>query len=245
MRNIRLIIAYHGTAYSGWQIQPTVPTIQGEIERRLQHMTGEACRLRVAGRTDAGVHARGQMANFHCESAIPLRSIYRGLNALLPSDIAILAATEVDPDFDSRRNNHGKHYRYQIWNARSPSPPHGPVSWHLNRALDAGAMAAAGQHLVGTHDFQSFRAANCDSETTVRTLYRCSIGTSPPLLEIDVEGTAFLKNMVRIIVGTLVEVGRGTRETGSIVELLRARDRTRAGLTAPAHGLTLMEVFLK
>lgn len=244
MRNIRLTIAYDGTAYSGWQIQPTARTVQGAIERRLQQMTGSPCRLRAAGRTDAGVHARGQIANFRTESEISLRGFHRGLNALLPDDIAILDVVDVPPDFDSRRNNRGKHYRYRVWNQRSPAPRWRATTWHLHRPLELQPMAAAARLLVGTHDFSAFRAASCERETTVRTLFRVTVAADPPLVTIDVEGTAFLKNMVRIIAGTLVEVGRGRRDPASIADLLREGRRPAAGVTAPAHGLTLVRVFL-
>ena len=244
MRNIRLVVAYRGAEYSGWQIQPTVPTVQGEIERRLEQMTGRPCRLRAAGRTDAGVHAEGQLANFRTESSISVQAFFRGLNALLPDDISICSAQEVDGDFDSRRHNRGKHYRYSIWNGREPSPRRAPEVWHLHRPLDLAAMATAARLLVGTHDFAALRSATCDCETTVRTIYRCTVAVEGQQLHIDVEGTAFLKNMVRVIAGTLVDVGRGRREPGSIPDLLASRDRTRAGPTAPARGLTLVRVFL-
>ena len=244
MRNIRLVIAYRGAAYSGWQIQPSTPTVQGEIERRLEQMTGSPCRLRAAGRTDAGVHAEGQLANFRTESAIAVGAFMRGLNALLPDDIAILSAEEVEIDFDSRRHNRGKHYRYRIWNQRAPSAGLAAAVWHLHRPLDLAAMARASRHLVGTFDFSAFRSASCDCETTTRTIYRCSVAADGPERRIDVEGTAFLKNMVRIIAGTLVDVGRGRRDPESLAELLASGDRTRAGVTAPARGLTLVRVFL-
>jgi tRNA pseudouridine38-40 synthase len=248
MRNIRLVIAYRGTAYSGWQIQPNAPTVQGEIERRLEQMTGSPCRLRAAGRTDAGVHAEGQLANFRTESAIAVGAFLRGLNALLPDDIAIRSAEEVDIDFDSRRHNKGKRYRYRIWNERPRSPSVAPAVWHLHRPLDVEAMARAARLLVGTFDFSAFRSATCDCETTIRTIYRCSVAAAGPErpagLQIDVEGTAFLKNMVRIIAGTLVDVGRGRRDPESIPALLSSGDRTQAGVTAPALGLTLQRVFL-
>jgi len=244
MRNIRLTIAYQGAAYSGWQIQPSTPTVQGAIEERLRQMTGAHCRLRAAGRTDAGVHARGQVANFRTESSISLRAFHRGLNALLPHDIAILAVEEVPEEFDSRRHNQGKHYRYLIWNERTPSPRHVSNTWHLHRPLALEPMAAAARLLVGSHDFSAFRSASCDAETTLRTLFRCTVGAEPPLVQIDVEGTAFLKNMVRIIAGTLVEVGREQRDPGSLTELLRCGQRPLAGVTAPPQGLTLMRVFL-
>lgn len=243
-RNIRLTIAYQGTAYSGWQIQDNAPTVQEEIEQRLLQMTGERCRLRVAGRTDAGVHARGQVANFHTTAAIPLQGFHRGLNALLPEDISILSAEQVAPDFNSRRDNHGKRYRYSIWNTRQRSPGHAPWSWQIHRPLDLQAMADAAWRLVGRHDFSAFRTAQCDAPTTERTIYRCTVRHEQPMVQIDVEGTAFLRNMVRIIAGTLQAIGRNQRSPALIDELLRDGDRDRAGMTAPPHGLCLMKVFL-
>ena len=244
MRNLRLVIAYQGTRYAGWQLQPRSPTVQGTIEEKLLQMTQQLCRLRVAGRTDAGVHARGQVANFRTESGLNERAFFRGLNALLPDDIAILAVDEVAPEYDSRRHNQGKHYRYSIWNQRAPSPELAATTHHLHRPLDVVAMARAARCFVGTHDFASFRSASCERLTTVRSLYRCSISWAPPLVHIDVEGTAFLKNMVRIIAGTLVEVGRGDRGAESIQELLGQARRPEAGVTLPPQGLCLMRVFI-
>ncbi len=244
MRNLRLTIAYDGGAYAGWQLQANAPTVQGAIEERLREMTRAHVRLRAAGRTDAGVHAEGQVASFLTESTIPLRGFQRGLNALLPADIAILSVEEAALDFDPRHGNLGKHYRYAIWNQRTPSPSLAGRSLHLHRALDLEAMARAARHLVGTHDFAGFRAADCERLTTVRTLYRLTIGSEGALVTIDVEGTAFLRNMVRILAGTLLAVGQGDRDPDSIPALLASRDRTAAGVTLPAHGLTLVRVFL-
>jgi tRNA pseudouridine38-40 synthase len=244
MRNLRFVIAYQGTAYAGWQIQPQVPTVQGVIEEKLRQITQRPCRLRAAGRTDAGVHARGQVANFRTEAPLASHALYRGLNALLPEDIAVLSVEEVPFEFDTRRHNRGKHYRYSIWNERTPTPEKAVTTYHLHRALDLGAMSLAARLLVGTHDFASFRSASCEQESTVRTLYRCTVSCEGGLIQIDVEGTAFLQNMVRIIVGTLLEVGQGRRTPDAIRELLAARDRKRAGVTVPAHGLCLMKVFL-
>ena len=243
-RNILLTVAYQGTRYSGWQIQPNVPTVQGKLERRLEEIAGHPCRVRAAGRTDAGVHALGQLVNFVTTSRVPLRGFLRGLNTLLPDDIGVMAVREVPMAFDSRRDNHGKRYRYTLWNQRLPSPRDTPYYLHIHKPLDLSAMARAGRLLVGTHDFAAFRAANCERETTVRTIFRCTICHEGPLVHIDVEGSAFLKNMVRIITGTLLEVGKGKREPGLITELLESCDRRDAGMTVPPQGLCMMRVFL-
>jgi tRNA pseudouridine38-40 synthase len=244
MRNLRFVIAYRGAGYNGWQVQPGVPTVQGTIESRLEQMTERPCRLRAAGRTDAGVHAAGQVANWLTPSTLSTMAFFRGLNALLPDDISVLSVTEVPLDFDARRHNQGKAYRYSIWNSPAPNPRLAPVSFHAHRPLDLQAMAAAARHFVGTHDFAAFRAASCERETTVRTVFRCTLSQEGSLIQIDVEGTAFLKNMVRIMVGTLIEVGRAKREAASLLGLLQEPDRSQAGMTAPAHGLTLRRVFL-
>lgn len=242
-RNLRLTVAYDGTAYHGWQVQPTCPTVQGELERCLRQLTQQPCRVRGAGRTDAGVHARGQLANVCCETALACDTLLRGLNALLPADIVVRAVDDVPLSFDSRRDNRGKHYRYSVYNGRWPIGSMQRQALQQRAALDLPAMAAAGWQLVGTHDFSAFRAADCDRENTVRTIFRCSIRRQDELVAIDVEGTAFLKQMVRIIAGTLIEVGLGRRAPATIDQLLHCGDRTRAGFTAPAHGLCLVEVF--
>jgi len=245
MRNIRLTIAYDGTAYHGWQLQPVQPTVQGAIEARLLQLTQRPCRLRGAGRTDAGVHALGQVANFKTDSALPCAALLRGLNGLLPPDIVVRSAEDVAPDFDARRDSAGKHYRYTIHNARALQAPLSGHAWHLRGRLDATAMAVAAWSLVGQHDFAAFRAADCDRLDTRRTLHRASVSSvEGPGLLLDIEGTAFLKNMVRIIAGTLVEIGRGRMSPAIIAELLRDGDRRRAGPTAPAHGLALVKVHL-
>lgn len=244
MRNLRLLIAYRGTRFAGWQLQPHAPTVQGVIEDRLRQMTQQPCRLRAAGRTDAGVHARGQVANFRTESALGERALLRGLNALLPPEVSILSVEEVPLEFDSRRHNRGKHYRYSIWNQRVPSPELAETTYHLHRPLQLAPMALGARHFVGSHDFAAFRSSSCERLTTVRTIYRCTVSSEPPLVHIDVEGTAFLKNMVRIMAGTLVEIGRGDRHPESVQELLGRRRRAEAGVTLPPHGLCLMRVFL-
>ena len=242
-RNILLTVAYQGAAYAGWQIQPRDPTVQGLIQARLETMTEHALRLRAAGRTDAGVHAEGQVASFRTTSAIPPRGFLRGLNAMLPRDIGIRRVAEVPLAFDARRHNTGKRYRYTLYNERPTSPEHAPTSWHVRRPMDLAAMARAGAHLCGSHHFDAFRSARCDRDNTRRTLYRCSVSHQGPLVHIVVEGSAFLRNMVRIIAGTLVEVGRGRVDPDRVAEILAGKDRRLAGPTAPPHGLCLQEVF--
>lgn len=242
-RNLRLLVAYDGGGFSGWQIQPRAPTVQGAIEAALQQITQRPCRLRAAGRTDAGVHALGQVANVYTESAIGCDKLRGGLNALLPDAITIRELREAPAEFDARRGARGKHYRYTIHNARVIPPLTRRAAHHVHGALDLPAMADAAARLVGRHDFAGFRSASCERETTVRTLYRCTIAAQAPTIRIDVEGTAFLKNMVRIIAGTLIEVGLSKRPPSCIDELLASGDRTQAGITAPPHGLCLIEVF--
>lgn len=245
MRNIRLTIAYDGSAYHGWQVQPEARTVQGTIERALAQLTQGRCRLRAAGRTDAGVHAEGQIANFHTETQLSCERLRRGANALTPSDIDVLMAEDVALGFDSRRDVIGKHYRYALVNGPRLPPLARGRFHHIRKPLDVPAMAAAARRLVGTHDFAAFRAADCERKTTRRTLFRCSVGrVEGGVLHIDVEGTAFLKHMVRVIAGTLIDVGLGRMPVEAMDDLLARGDRREAGLTAPAHGLTLVEVFL-
>lgn len=243
MRNIRLVIAYHGAGYSGWQIQPNVPTVQGAIEKRVMAITCAHTRVRGAGRTDAGVHAAGQVANFYTESTVSTKAFFRGLNSLLPTDISIRSVEEVPLEFDARRFNRGKHYRYSIWNAPSRQPMITRYAWHRYAPLDDGAMAKAAQHLVGEHDFNAYRAADCDRNHAVRHLWRVDVTRHPNQVWIDVEGTAFLKQMVRNIVGSLVNVGSGKKPPEWIAEVLASRDRSNAGPTAPARGLCLEHVY--
>ncbi len=237
-------MAYDGGAYSGWQVQPATLTVQGAIEGVLERMTQRPCRLRAAGRTDAGVHAAGQLACFQTESTLSAYRFLRGLNGLLPDDIIIREVVEVAAGFDPRRHNQGKHYRYVLWHAPMIPPDVRHRAYHRPGPLDLARMAAAAERLVGTHDFAAFRSASCERETTVRTLYRCTVNDRRPEVWIDVEGTAFLKNMVRIIAGTLLGIGSGKLPVARVDELLAAGDRSRGGVTAPAHALCMMRVFL-
>jgi tRNA pseudouridine38-40 synthase len=244
-RGIRLTLEYDGTDFAGWQRQPPPQrSVQQVVEDTLERMTGAHVCLRGSGRTDAGVHARAQVAAFATESHLPAEAFLRGLNAMLPRDVACTEAAEVAPDLDPRRAARGKHYAYRLWNRLARSPLHARSSWHVLRALDVAAMAGAAAALLGEHDFTSFRAAGCDARHPVRVLRRAEIvREEPELLAIHLEATAFLRGMARIIAGTLVEVGLGRRPAADVGDALAARDRLRAGRTAPAHGLTLERVL--
>jgi tRNA pseudouridine38-40 synthase len=240
--NIKLTVEYDGTNYHGWQTQPNGQTIQAVLERALSVLFSEAIRIIGSGRTDAGVHALGQVANFQTDKNFDRHRLLRGLNALTPRDITIRDAEVVGDSFDARRDGRARIYHYQILNRPTPSPFYLNRAWHLHAPLDIEAMRAALCCLLGEHDFSSFRAAGCEADHPVRKVYETSLERRGELLVYTIEATAFLRHMVRNIVGSLVEVGHGVRAPRSFAELLAARDRTRAGITAPAHGLYLMEV---
>jgi tRNA pseudouridine38-40 synthase len=243
VRKLRLVLEYDGTDFAGWQRQPTARTVQAVVEGAIGSMTREPVLLRGAGRTDAGVHARGQVATFTTESAIPCAGFLRGLNGTLPPDVAVVAVDEVAADFDARRSARGKHYAYRIWNRPARSPLRARFVWHLYRPLDLAAMTTAGQALLGEHDFSAFRAAGCDRKNPIRVLRRLDTKVEEPgLVVVHLEATAFLRNMARVIVGTLVEIGLGARPVADAARLLAGRDRTQAGRTAPARGLMLERV---
>jgi tRNA pseudouridine38-40 synthase len=244
LRNLRLVLEYDGTDFEGWQRQPApARTVQQVVEDALARLTGGPATLRGAGRTDAGVHARAQVANVFTATPIPLEGLRRGLGAALPPDVSVVAVTEVPGGFDARRSARGKHYAYRLWNRDARSPLHARTSWHILRPLDRAAMAEAGRLLLGEHDFSAYRAASCDRKNPVRILRRCEIVSEDEhLLAIHLEATAFLRHMVRVIAGTLVEIGLGKRAAAEAGAILAGRDRTRAGRTAPARGLTLEEV---
>lgn len=251
MPNFRLTLEYDGSGFAGWQVQAgSTRTVQGELEAAILRVTGTACRAHGAGRTDAGVHAEGQVANLKLATALSAAALQRALNALLPGDLAVVSAEVVPDDFHARHNARAKLYRYRIWNGARPSPLRAARSWWVKAALDPEPMAFAGTQLLGTHDFASFQAVGSDAETTLRRLTRCDVLAFPPLpdpgargdLEIRVEGSGFLRHMVRILAGTLVQVGAGRRDPGSLPAVLAARDRRAAGPTAPPQGLTLVRV---
>lgn len=240
--NIKLTIEYDGTNYCGWQAQPNGQTIQQVLERALETFLGVRTRLNGSGRTDAGVHALGQVANLFFEGDVDLRRLQKGLNALTPQDIVIKRAEMVPDSFDARRDGKSRVYMYRIWNHPFPSAFHRRFSWHLHEPLDLPSMQEAVRFLEGEHNFASFQAAGCDALHPVRKIYYNSLGREGDLLVYGIEATAFLRHMVRNIMGTLIGVGRGERSPKEFAELLQAQDRTRAGPTAPPHGLFLVEV---
>ena len=240
--NIKLTVEYDGTRYHGWQIQANGETIQAVLERAVSTFLGKSTRITGSGRTDAGVHALGQVASFVSDQDCDLRKMRLGLNALTPEDISITAVERVADSFDARRDGRSRVYEYHILNRSTPSPFYLNRAWHVHEPLALEAMREAVHGLRGEHDFSSFRAAGCDALHPARKVYRTVLETRGELLVYTIEATAFLRHMVRNIVGTMVEVGRGARSAQSFAELLEARDRTKAGPTAPPHGLYLVEV---
>ncbi len=241
MRTIKLIVEYDGTNYAGWQVQPNGLAIQQVLEEGVARLVKHPVRLSSSGRTDAGVHARGMVAAFGTETAVPVKAFRDGLNALLPPDIAVRQAVEVAAEFNPRRDAIGKQYRYTILAAQCRSPLTRLYAWHLRKPLDLARMRQAAALFVGEHDFAAFRTAGCAAKTTVRRITALEIVQEGAFIRVDVYGTGFLRNMVRIMVGTLVAVGAGRFEPERISRCLE--EGCAAGPTAPAHGLCLMEVY--
>ena len=243
MRNIKLTIEYDGTDFHGWQIQPGLRTIQGVIKERIAQITQGEVNLIGAGRTDAGVHALGQVANFQTESFIELIALQRGLNSLLSPDIVIKAAEEVEEGFHARFSARNKRYEYHILNRSYPSALLRAYAWFIPHQLDLASMERCGRLLIGSHDFSSFRASGDESRHSVREVIRLEIERRQgDLIVIVIAANAFLREMVRSIVGTLVDVGKGKTSLEEFEEIFQARDRRQAGMTAPAEGLFLVEV---
>ncbi len=243
MRNIRLILSYDGTDFSGWQFQPDARTVQGTVEEALGVILAGPVRIGGAGRTDAGVHALGQAANFRTASRIECRALNRGLNALLPRDVRVLLVDEVPDSFDARRSAIMRVYRYHIHTGTVMSPFLSRYAWHIPGSLDADMMNRAGLHLVGTHDFVSFASSGDETASTVRQVVSFHVKeTDETSVHIEIAANAYLRHMVRSIVGTIVEVGKGKMGAGQFSEIIVAADRTRAGMTAPPQGLFLVEV---
>jgi tRNA pseudouridine38-40 synthase len=243
LRNIRLIIQFDGTDFCGWQIQDGQRTVQGDLTAALCRLTGSDVSLVASSRTDSGVHAMAMPVSFRLDTHLPLKAFVFGVNALLAKDVRVVEACEVPTDFHARFSAKEKTYVYRVQNGRVALPLERRHAWHVPEPLDLDAMEDAARRLIGTHDFSAFRSAHCDAASPVRTLVRVDLSRERPgILAIEVESGGFLRNMVRILAGTLVAVGRGRHPPSWIDDLLDHGDRTRGGQTAPPQGLFLKSV---
>jgi len=241
-RNLKALIAYDGTAYVGWERQKNGLGIQEVLEEAIHTITRERVVVEGSGRTDAGVHAEGQVASFRIGKDIHPDKLRMGLNAVLPPDVSVLSVEEVDEEFHARRSAASKLYRYTILADRARRPHARWTSYHVPRPLDADAMDRAARAFEGEHDFSAFAREADRKKSCVRTLLSARVRTDAPYLHVEMEGTGFLYNMVRIITGTLIEVGLGERDPESVLQLIAEKDRTGAGYTVPPHGLVLVRV---
>lgn len=245
IRTLRLCLSYDGAEFYGWQVQPGRPTVQQAVSDAIAAVTGERVVVHGSGRTDAGVHALGQVAHFHLQGRMPAAAMRRALNARLPASIRVLEADEAAAGFHARRNACGKLYRYRIWREEVCPPFLHRYVYHHPYRLDEAAMAAAAPLLQGRHDFRSFAAGSEGGRApagTERTVTRSQLWREGPELIYEVEGEGFLRHMVRNLVGWLLEIGRGTRHADEITAVLAARARSAAGPTAPPQGLYLVRV---
>ncbi|MFO7982944.1 MAG: tRNA pseudouridine(38-40) synthase TruA [Desulfuromonadales bacterium] len=243
MNTIRLLLEYDGTDFAGWQLQTNGRTVQEVIENALAEILGEPVRVHSSGRTDAGVHARGMVAHFRTERDLPMSAYCDGVNGKLPRSVTVLSAEKAPAGFHARFDSRGKWYRYSICNRRIRSPIAERFAWHIRTPLDVEAMKRASAGFVGTHDFSAFRSSGCSANSTRREIFSLDITSRDDLLCIDVRGSGFLRNMVRIMAGTLMEIGAGDRSASDVSRLLKEPERHQAGQTAPARGLCLMEVW--
>jgi tRNA pseudouridine38-40 synthase len=243
LKNFKLTIEYNGTNYHGWQRQHNSITIQEIIENAIENITGEQVIITGSGRTDKGVHATGQAANFYSNTKISAAKIPHALNSKLPKDIVVTDCQEVEQSFHARYSAKGKEYSYQIYNNTFNSPFLREFSWHILHPLDVKTMEEACKFFLGTHDFSAFKSSGSSIKTTVRTIYTFDISKEKNLIRITTSGNGYLYNMVRIMVGTLVEIGQGKMSSENIKKLLLSKDRSLSGITAPAQGLCLEKVF--
>lgn len=244
MRRLKLVIEYDGSQLCGWQRQKNGPSVQGHVEEVISRLVGHPVSVTGASRTDAGVHARGQVAICAIDNAIPERGLRRATNAELPPSIALVDVAMAPENWHPRFSSTGKHYRYHVLTRENRSPfEHGRM-WHVGLPMDLAAIERALPSFIGTHDFEAFRASGCDAPSSIREIFSLTATqVSPDCLQFDIRGNAFLRNMVRIIVGTLVDIGLAREISHDIPALIASRDRKRTGQTAPPDGLTLMEVF--
>ncbi len=242
MPNIKLTLGYDGSRYHGFQIQQNALTVQEVLEKAIAVVFCEQIRVNMAGRTDTGVHATGQVVNFHSSNNIPANRIPYALNAVLPKDVVAYHAEIVPDSFHARCSSVGKQYTYRIDNNEHPQVLGRNYSFHVKDPLDVGVIAAAAAQLVGRHDFASFRASGSSVRSTIRTLHRLDVEEADGFITITAEANGFLYNMVRIITGTLIEIGKGKRQD-NMAAILEAKDRRAAGWTVPPHGLVLRHVY--
>jgi len=242
MRNIKLIIEYHGKSFNGWQKQPDRLNIQGEIEKAIEELTGEKIDLISSGRTDAGVHSLGQTANFRTNCNIPIEKFAIAINSKLKKSIVVKSAEEMPEKFHSRYSVKSKTYRYTINNSSMGTALYREMEYHFPLALDVEKMKKAVKYFEGEHDFAGFKASGTSSKSSVRTIYKAEVRKEGERIYIDLTGNGFLYNMVRIIAGTLVDVGNGKISPKEIPEIINSKDRKKAGKTLSAHGLCLVKV---
>ncbi len=244
MRNIRMKVAYEGTRYQGWQKQEAYEnTIQGKLERLLSRMCEEEVTIQGSGRTDAGVHALGQVVNFHTHSIMDTEEMLAYMNRYLPEDIAVVEIAEAAERFHSRLNARGKRYSYRVWNSAVPNVFYRRYAYTVTETLDIEVMQEAAEHFLGEHDFKSFTSTKKGKKSTVRRIDSIDIKKEGDLITFIFQGNGFLYHMIRILVGTLLEVGKGERMVNSMPELIAAEDRELAGALVPGKGLVLEEVF--
>ena len=242
MRNIRLILKYDGSGYYGWQVQRSLPTIQGIVERALETITQIPVRLIGSGRTDAGVHAMNQAANFFTTSPLALPRLLSGVNALLPADIVVKEMAEEDLSFHARFSARGKVYLYRILNCKLRCPFETRRAWHISESLNLDALTRVSRLFLGKHDFSSFRAGGVESNP-VREIRRLEISKNGDIINIEMEASGFLRQMVRTLVASLAEAGKGKLTEEQVRRILQLRDRSSAPAPAPAWGLYLKQVF--
>ncbi len=242
MRNIKLVIEYDGKSFNGWQKQPNKLNIQGEIEKAIGEITGEEIELIASGRTDAGVHSLGQVANFKTNSKIDIEKFPYAINSKLKKSIVIKSAEEVPERFHSRYSVHSKTYRYTINNSKFGTALYRDMEYHFPIKLDENKMQEAAKYFEGEHDFKAFKASGTSSKSSVRIIYKAVVKRQDDRVIIEITGNGFLYNMVRIIAGTLVDVGIGKIEPEEIKNIIEEKDRKKAGKTLPARGLCLLEV---
>ena len=242
MKRVKLVVAYDGTAYHGWQIQPGARTIEGELNRTLSELLQEEIQVIGASRTDSGVHAMGQVVNFFTDGTIPLDRLPRAVNSILPPDIVVLDAAEADRNFSARHSAKSKIYIYRILQGYIPDPFERNYSWNIHKELDTESMKECLRMIEGTHDFSAFRAAGGPPVSPVRTIYEASLEKKGRIVELKFFANGFLYHMVRNLVGTLANVGMGRTSVQRFGEIMASLDRNQAGATAPARGLYLYKV---